>query len=125
MDESRVLIAGGTEITEDHPKWGPLIGDCRQSFLFDVTSGEWTRLRDLPEPFTNPAGYHLPDGRVVLIWKETWAALMPNGDWEVDSNLQGSGLKAIILVLAGNTWIGLPLTFSCHFSIGSSKLSNC
>ena len=120
IDDSTVLVAGGSMITDWHHEYGPLVGRSRQVFSLNKNSGVWTQLSDLPESVCeDPIGSLLkPKDQqqvtAVVMGKETWARLLPNGEWEVSPDLRGFELTAIRLdsvkneIFSGNKWLALP-----------------
>jgi len=120
IDDSTVIVAGGNMITEWHNEYGPLVGSSRQVFSLNPNSGVWTQLSDLPENVCeDPIGFLLKpkEGQgatAVVMCKETWARLLPNGEWEVSPDLRGFELAAFQLdslqtkIFSGNKWRAVP-----------------
>lgn len=120
IDDSTVLVAGGSMITDWHDENGNMVGSSRQVFSLNINSGVWTQLSDLPESVCeDPIGSLLkPKDQqqvtAVVMGKETWARLLPNGEWEVSPDLRGFELTAIRLdsvkneIFSGNKWLALP-----------------
>lgn len=118
LNNSRVIVAGGSSAVrvdgQDEPS--------REVFSLDINTGTWTQLEDLPESVclsSNPKGFFLksknhPAGTVVVTCEEAWARLLPSGEWEVTPDLNGLGLKAILLdpkqnkIFSWNQWLELP-----------------
>ena len=118
VNDTTVIVSGGWYYSRH---LGPTTRNAsREVHSLDMTSGIWTRLPDLPEdPFGGSFfGSHscrLHDGTMLFMAKESWATLSLDGEWELNPNLKGKGVKYVKLsynntnkIFAGNTWIELP-----------------
>ena len=136
VNGNTVILAGGHIYDEDIDEYLHL----REVYSFNIISGEKTRLPDMSEEFCgdNRPYYFacMNNGTLFVMNDENWATLSidrdlnmnrgrlnddwnwstlsQGGEWQINPNLQGRGLKAIHLnnsmckVFAGNTWIDLP-----------------
>ena len=103
LDHGNVIVAGGMFYH------GEVFDRSKQAFALDVFTGVWTEMPDLPEDFKDDScltGHcaitdEHPDGIAVIMGKETWASLV-DGEWVVNPNLRGAGMKALRLSSHGN-----------------------
>lgn len=124
MINNNTVIAVGGEF------WDEEVRDYVYSsevFSWNMTSGERTRLPDVPESFINEDSDNvysccLNDGTLCVMNGESWATLSQGGMWEMYPNLEGRGVKAIHLddsickIFVGSTWIDLPHSNEPNFN---------
>ena len=117
INENKVIVAGGiSEDNEAHRR----NEESREVYSLNMVSGMWTRLPDLPAVFASRPSVEktfsccLNDDTLCIMNSESWATLSHGGEWQMNPDLEGEGLKAVILgdfmfkVFAGNTWVELP-----------------
>ena len=115
VDNNTVIVAGGYVIGSNgdmfFSQYWPEV------FSLNMTTGAWTRLPDLPGAFDTdikPYSCRVNDGSIFVVVQDCWAVLSQDGNWEVNPDLKGKGVKALDLngnmskVFAGNTWLELP-----------------
>ena len=113
VNDNTVILAGSEFYDED-------IGEfqySREVYSLNMISGEATQLPDMPEEFCRGHWLYfacLNNGALIVMNGENWATLSIDGDWQMNPNLEGTGLKAIHInystskVFAGNSLIDFP-----------------
>ena len=89
------------------------LGPSQLVLTLNVSSGQWTRLPNLPESMCateRSCQGLLVDSNYVFIRREKWARLLLNGTWDVMPDLSGKGVNALsihgydIKIFTGKRW---------------------